>query len=149
MSQAPTSSFDSHPLRLVRDRAVDPADLGPFRLERRRQARWSTSGHVTAMVTPDAADRLNRRASADRHLPADATDDARKLCGVHLVDRSATGVGCWSPTRFADATRVTLFVPSAGDEPATRLIGHVVRCAPARDGGFTVGIRLQSTTSAA
>lgn len=143
----PAAGFDSHTLRLVRDRAVEPEEIGPFKLERRRAPRWTTAGHATAMVTPDAADLLNRHASADRHTAA--PDAARKLCGVHLVDRSATGLGCWSPTAFDPATRITIFVPASGDEPGAQLVGHVARCKPSADGGFTVGVRLQASTSAA
>ena len=123
----PTASTP-HTLRLVTDKPAE--DVGPFKFERRQQARWQTSGRITFVRYGDGAD---EHMSASRSLG--------QIGSLELLDASEGGVGAWSPTPLPEGSLLSMFIPGDGQESGADRFGTVRRC-QAKDGGFEIGIQV-------
>ncbi|MEM7682248.1 MAG: PilZ domain-containing protein [Planctomycetota bacterium] len=104
--------------------------LAPIPFERRRAARRSTSGKVTALAAPPD----------DRG----ASPSLRRIVAMSFVDRSSSGVGVWSDAPLDAGWRIELMSPPHGPEPAEAIYGKVVRCTPeSSTRGYRLGIALE------
>ncbi|BAM02836.1 PilZ domain-containing protein [Phycisphaera mikurensis] len=123
-------------LRLVTDKPAE--DVGPFKFERRLQARWQTAGRVTFVRYGDGE---------DDHM--NASRSLGQIGSLELVDASEGGVGAWSPTPIPVGSRLSMFIPGQGGEPGVDRFGTVRQCRES-DGGFLVGVEIvQQRMSAA
>ena len=117
-------------LRLVTDKPID--EVGPFKFERRLQARWQTAGRVTFVRYGDGQ---------DGHMsPARSLG---QIGSLELIDASEGGVGAWSPTPLPEGSHLSMFIPGQGGEPGVDRFGTVRQCR-ASDGGFLIGVEVQA-----
>lgn len=133
----PSKTPETPELKLVRDKPLD--EVGPYRFERRREHRWSTSGQVTFVD-------YGRPSDDPATLPA-MTEAQKRIGSLQMRDVSAGGVGVWSQRALPLGSRVAVYFPPRGNQAGYDRMGKVVRCQndATLGQGFEIGLELDET----